>query len=152
MSADITPYADVSYADTYLGTFIGRDDFCAQTNATKEKYLKMATRDIDRLNFAGEKAAVSQARQFPRGLDTEVPDDIKQACAEIAWSYFDGVDPDIEHENLRSVSQGVGAARATYSPFVIPDHIAARIASIRAWHLLVPYLRDPLEIQISRVS
>ena len=152
MPADITPYADAAYADTYHDTFIGRDDWCNQTEANKLKYLKTATRAIERLNFAGEKASSSQELQFPRGSDTSVPDDIQQACCELAWSLFDGVDPEFEMENLRSKTQGVGSARATYSPDVFADYIVAGIPSQRAWHLLVPYLRDPDELGISRVS
>ena len=152
MTADITPYADVTYSDTYNATFIGRESWDTEPTSNKTKYLKMATRSIDRLNFAGEKASSAQELQFPRGADTAVPDDIQQACVELAFSLFDGVDPEIENENLRSISQGVGAARVTYSQAVFADHIAAGVPSLRAWHLLVPYLRDPDELTISRVS
>jgi len=152
MGADITPYADATYSQTYNDTFPGRDAWCAQTSANQTKYLKVATRAIERLNFAGEKAVEAQELQFPRGADTLVPDDIQQACVELAWSLFDGVDPELESENLRSVSQGVGAARVTYAPAVFSDHVIAGIPSLRAWNLLVPYLRDPDEITISRVS
>ena len=150
MPADITPYTDAIYSQTYHETFPRREAWCSLTTNQQTKYLKMATRAIERLNFAGEKADPAQELQFPRGCDTTIPDDIQQACCELAWSFFDDVDADLEIENLRSVSQGVGAARVTYSPDVIPYYIVAGIPSIKAWTLLVPYLRDPGEIELSR--
>lgn len=147
---DITPYASVGEARTYHETFMGREDWCDQPTADQEKYLKMATRAIERLNFAGD--TVDAVLQFPRGNDVSIPTDIKKACAELAWSFFDDVDPELERENLRSISQGVGASRVTYSPDVMPLYVIAGIPSQRAWNLLKPYLRDPDQIMLSRDS
>src|SRR5690606_14958372 len=101
----------------------------------RPKALIAATLIIDTLAFKGRKhsvytllqsnpnATVEQVRQaeasqmleFPRGSDTEVPDAIRVACYEIAYSLLDGKDPEIELENLGISSQGISSVRTTYN-------------------------------------
>ena len=116
------------------------------------KALAMATKAIDRLNFRGEKYDSSQVNQFPRGTDTTVPDDIGQATFEIALALLDGIDPELEAENLGMTSQGYANVRSTYDRTITVPHMAAGIPSLTAWRYLVPYLRDPSFIKIERIS
>lgn len=95
---------------------------------------------------------VYQVRQFPRGTDVVVPQDILKATCELAYAFLDDVDPSIEKENVNTLSQGLGDARTSYTRDFGQPHILAGIPSIQAWHLLLPYLRDPNEIRMLRDS
>ncbi len=120
--------------------------------STTYKALSMATKIIDRLNYRGVKYDVDQANQFPRGTDTTVPDDIGQACFEIALALLDGVDPQFEAENLSMTSQGYANVRSTYDRELTAPHISAGVPSLTAWRYLVPYLRDPRYVDFLRIS
>ncbi len=87
----------------------------------------------------------------PPGRPDDVPQDVQDACCEIAFALLDGIDPDLEYENLRMVSQGIGNIRSTYNPEAIPEHILAGVPSAAAWRYLKPYLRDVRDIRVSRV-
>jgi len=116
------------------------------------KALAMATKIIDRLNYRGEKYSATQENQFPRGTDTVVPDDIGQACFEIALALLDGVDPAMESDNLAMTSQGYANVRSTYDRELPVPHISAGVPSVTAWRYLVPYLRNPNYVDILRTS
>lgn len=118
----------------------------------RRKALAEATSIIDRLSFLGCKTVDSQENQFPRNDDLTVPQDVKNASAEIALSLLDGVDPELEFENLQLRSQGYGAVRATYDKSPPPPHLVAGIPSVAAWRYLKPYLRDPNTIELKRTS
>ncbi len=112
----------------------------------------MATRAIDRLNFAGDKADDAQALQFPRGEDVSVPKDIEYACYELALAFLDGVDLEQEAQSVGVASDAFSGVRTTYDGDSYAEHMRAGIPSIVAWQYLKPYLRDPREIVISRVN
>jgi len=116
------------------------------------KSLAMATAIIDRLNYQGTKTSSTQVNQFPRDDDTSIPGDIGTACFEIALALLDDVDPDLEMENLGMVSQGYANVRATYDRSVVMPHISAGVPSATAWRYLLPYLRSPQYLNISRMS
>ncbi len=111
-------------------------------SATKTKALNIATNQIDRLNFTGDKYDADQDNQFPRGSDTTVPQDIKDACAEIAYSLVDGVDVEYEYENLGERAMGFANVRSSRDTSFVPQHKLARISSGIAWSMLIPYLRE----------
>lgn len=148
--------------DSYVTTlaegdtwFAGRFDSGAwddASDANKSKALVSATRTIDTLNFLGEMTDDDQAHQFPRYEDEEYPDDIISACCEIALALLDGVDMEVEIENLKMVSQGYGSVRSTYDSTLGSEHIVAGVPSATAWRYLRPYLRDPQAITLSRGS
>ena len=142
-------YATVDYANTYFGTRLhtGAWDDASLTN--REKALAQATRDIDRLDYIDD--PVSDDAAFPRGDDTEAPDDIKIANCEIAMALLDGVDVDAELEAMRVISDKIGGVQAKYN-MNVPEHIEAGIASATAWRYLKPYLREDQTVRISRVS
>ena len=148
----MTPYASIAEAVTILSEVMNTDAWDGATNADRLKALVTATRTIDTLNFLGSKTSESQELQFPRSPDTLIPDAIKLACCLIANRLLDGIDPEMEYENLRLVSQGYANVRSTYSPTSIPDHVTHGIVSIEAWRMLLPYLRSNQTIRMNRVS
>lgn len=122
------------------------------TGSLTYKAIAMATAAIDRLNYIGSKSSATQENQFPRGGDTEIPADIEKATFEIALALLDDVDPEMEASNLGAISQGYANVRSTYDREVPAPHIVAGIPSVTAWRYLVPYLRDPYTVDISRIS
>jgi len=124
----------------------------AATDPEKLKAIKESTRRIDRLNFRGTKTATTQQRQFPRDGDVVVPQDIMRACAEIAYALLDGVDPDREANNLVVTAEGFSSVRTNYNRDFTPDYIRAGIPTQTAWNYLSPYLIDPRNIDVGRIS
>lgn len=145
-------YTTIADADTYFTTRLNSDAWDDATDAEQTAALTMASKAIDQLNFAGDVTDSDQEHQFPRGGDEEIPQDVKDACCELALSLLDGVDPELEYENLSMVSQSFGTVKSTYDRTNRPSHIVAGIVSIVAWRLLLPYLRDPLTLEVTRVS
>jgi hypothetical protein len=68
----IDSYVTVSEADSYFSNTLNTDIWDNTDTTTKEKALKMATRQIDRLPYAGRKLDLYQNLQFPRNT-TELP-------------------------------------------------------------------------------
>jgi hypothetical protein len=98
-------------------------------------------------------ANAQQALEFPRGNDTEVPEDIRRACYEIAYSLLDGADPQAALENLQATIHGFGETRTSYERAQVPqEHIVNMIPSAVAYNLLKPYLRDERCVRTQRVS
>lgn len=145
-------YADIEYANTYFGSRLHTKPWDNAPIVDRNAALAMATRDIDRLDYRDAKAVSSQELEFPRGADTEVPDDIKIACCEIALALLDGVDVDAELDATRVLSDGFSGVRTTYDSRSVPEHVFAMIASPRAWRFLRPFVREPGNIRLDRVS
>ena len=148
----MSAYATTVEAATYFSERLNTDAWDDAVTGDKTKALAQATKIIDRLNFLGELADEDQDNQFPRDNDTEVPNDIKYACCEIALALLDGVDPEIEFENLSMVAQGYGNVKSTYDREIPAAHILAGVPSVTAWRYLSPYLRDPYSITLRRVN
>jgi len=145
-------YMTVEDADLYFANRLYVRTWECSSAEEKRKGLYSATEIIDRLNFSGVKAVSTQTNQFPRDTDTVVPDDVQKAAAEIALALLDGVDPDMEYENLALKSQGYGGVKSTYSEDASQPHKVAGIPSVMAWRYLRPYLRDPNGLQLFRVN
>lgn len=146
-------YLTVAEAQEYFDNY--RLITSAWDNASLEeqgKALNIGTRQIDALSYDGDKADDSQELQFPRGSDTEVPQDIKDACAECAYSILDGVEVEYEYDNLRSQSMGFANVRSSSSKDFLPEYKLAGIPSYIAWNLLVSYLRNNDSVTIMRTS
>lgn len=144
-------YVTIADANTYFADRLNSEVWINADPNDQVKALATATRYIDRLNFAGSKHDDLQSNQFPRGDDVDVPQDIKDACCEIAIMLLDGFDIEVERNNLDMISQGMGNVRSTYSRDMKPAHILAGIPSIVAWNLLLPYLPDSRVIGVTRV-
>lgn len=147
-----TPYISISSAVDYFSERLNTEAWDNASEADQIKAINMATDAINKLNFVGDMTDSNQENQFPRGGDTEVPQDVQEACAELAMRLLDGVDPELEFENLGMVSQGYSNVRSTYDRTIPMEHVVAGIVSITAWRKLKPYLRDSRSIELHRVS
>lgn len=144
-------YASISYANEYFASRLHTNSWDTAVVADRTKALAMATRSIDRLSLTGDKPT-GQENHFPVDGATEIPDDIKIACCEEALSLLDGVEPDKLLEDARVAHQGYESVRVTYNEDNVPEHVLSMIASPVAWTYLRPYLRDPGNVKLCRVS
>lgn len=145
-------YIDSTDAEEYLlANKLKRKAWTKASAGDREIALTSATKIINRLPLLGDKTDAEQENAFPRGGDTEVPQDIKDACVEIAYGLLDGIDPVKEFEDLRVQSKSYGSVSIT-SNGVAKVYAALGIVSFEAYLLLLPYLRplDTLSIERSR--
>jgi len=149
----ISYYGSVAGANIYFNTQrLNTQPWDDALANDRQKALIMATRAIDRLNFAGEKSDSDQTLQFPRGDDTVVPLDIELAAYECVLLYLDDIDMQQEAESIGITSNKYLKTGSTYDPSFVADNIKAGIPSAEAWQFLLPYLRDARAIEISRAS
>lgn len=145
-------------ANTYFADRLHVLAWDEASSANKTIALTEATARIDRLRFSGDPVEDDQELEFPRYYGDEadgteiVPDDIKIACYELAFTLLDEVEPDLEFENLGVVSHKYSTVQMSSNANAIFDHIAAGIPSATAWRYLAPYLADAKGIQLNRVS
>lgn len=144
-------YANLSYASTYFSERLHTRPWDRASPTDRQKALIMATRDIDRLDFALAKADPAQVLEFPRTGQAEVPDTIKQAACEIAMARLSGIDPDAEIAAAQMTHQALSGASTSFDRSSRPEHVLSGIASATAWLLLRPYLRERSGIKLSRV-
>lgn len=147
-----TYYGTISRANVYFSKRLNTRVWDETLYNDREAALIMATRAIDKLNFAGEKYDSSQSLQFPRGDDIEIPVDIEYAAYEIALALLDGYNQDQEVETLGVLTEVYSGVRTTYDASYVNEHKRAGIPSIEAWEYLKPYLRDQTQLRLSRVS
>lgn len=166
-------YGTIIEANDYFANRLHETVWTESNNSDRAKGLIAATRTIDALNYKGDKnpicvllqgtpsateeeirdAGLTQDLKFPRGVDTVVPDVIKFACFEIAYSLLDGKDPEIELENLAVVRQKYQSVNLEYNRENVPiEHIVNMIPSSIAWRWLRPFLVDEDRIILRRVS
>ena len=145
-------YGTLSGANSYFEGKLLSDSWERASLIQRRKALTTATRQIDRLNFEGGKADPSQPFQFPRNVQTnqEVPLDIQRATYELAGVLLDGVDPELEFQNLGLVSQRFSGVNTSYDTSVPNLHIISGIPSRAAWDYLKPYLRDDQQVILLR--
>lgn len=153
----MTPYCDIATADAYFADRLHTETWDALGSSdagiiTKNKALKHATSILERLNYIGAKADDSQELQFPRGTDTVIPTDMKNACAECAISLLDGIDPDLEFKNLQETLSHFANIKSTRDASQFAEHILAGVPSIVAWRLIKPYLPDNRTVNLLRIS
>jgi len=145
-------------ADTYFENRLHVLAWNEASSTNKTIALAEASARIDRLRFSGIKVSTTQDLEFPRYYGDEadgteeIPDDIKIACFELAFSLLDDVEPDLEYENLSVGSHAYGGVKTSKDSFAQFDHIAAGIPSASAWRYLMPYLADAKGIKLNRVS
>lgn len=145
-------YIDESGAQDYFATRVGADAWDYSDSAQREKALAHATRIIDNLNLKGQKSTADQDNEFPRLGQSDVPIDITNACCEIALSLLDGVNIELELENLSLVNQAYANVKSTYDRSSLPEHILAGVPSSTAWRFLKPYVIDGRNFNMIRVS
>lgn len=170
-------YGTLQKANEYFSKRLHEEAWYDAPAVDRPKALIKATQIIDALNFKGCKASVydilydedgneyditdeeireaeeEQALEFPRGEDVEVPDAILIACWEIAHALLDGIDPDLDVENLGVVSQGYASVRTTYARNQLQiEHLMHGVPSATAWRYIKPFLRDADKVKLSRVD
>jgi len=147
----MSAYLTITEANQYFDKRLDTNPWDDASSKNKQKALEQATQIIDRLNYNGSKTDDEQENEFPRGGDTEIPDDVKYATAEIALALLDGVDPEIEFENLNMTVHRYGPVQNNYDHRSPPIHTLAGVPSVTAWRYLIPYLRDNREIEMHRI-
>ena len=145
-------YGSMSGAINYFSHRLNTSIWDQAVYNNREAALIQATRLIDKLNYGGSKSDSAQNLQFPRNDDVTIPPEIEYACYEIAISLLDGVDMDQEAQTIGVMSESYSGARTTYDGDFVNEHLRAGIPSIEAWDYLVPFLRDPRQLRVSRVS
>ncbi len=146
-------YGSVAGGDEYFLQVLRSDAWFCATDQQKQQSLYEATEAIDNLNYRGQPTVETQALQFPRGGDTEVPYDILFATYNIAIKMLEGFDPDLEIKQTLYTQQKFGPTESEYNPNRrTPLHLLAGIPSIKAWHKLLPYLREPEAVVVQRVN
>lgn len=146
------PYADASTADAYFATRVGSDAWDDAEPTNRDKALAHATRIIDALNIVGVKADSTQENQFPRHGQIDVPEDIIFATCEIALALLDGVNPELELENLSQTASGYANVKTTFDRSQLSEHILAGVPSSAAWRYIKPWLVDNRSIGLTRAS
>ena len=153
MAIDASYYGTVEEADEYFANRLHEYAWSNAEASDKPKALWAATLIIDALQFKGTKQSVEQILEFPRDSDIDVPEAIRIACYEIAYSLLDGRDPEMELESFGITLQKFGAVSTSYDRDKIPlEHLINGIPSSRAWRFLKPYLTDDEAIRLHRVS
>ncbi len=161
----ISYYGSLQSADLFFSQRLNVRKWTTSSNADKIKALTMATQLIDRLNFAGYKANEGQVLQFPRKneytdphtleetetSDDLVPSDIKNATYLVAYKLLDGYDPDTQAMMIPVEMSKYQSTQTYYDRSFIPEFMQAGIPSSEAWNYIRPYLRDPREVELSRV-
>lgn len=164
-NVSVACYGDVTGGDLYFANSLTGRTWKRKSPDEKYRALVDATRLIDTLNFAGQKADPLQVLQFPRKnsytdpvtaetettSDVNVPDDIKAATYIVADRLLDGWDPDMEGDLSAVQSSKYQGASTMYNREYIPEHMRAGIPSAKAWALLRPYVRDPQEVDFTRM-
>lgn len=144
-------YASVVEADAYCeGKYPFPASWDDASDDDKLRALTTATRMIDRLEFAGDKASEDQELEFPRDDDTTVPTDIVNASIEQALALIDGADPDLERLSLGVTDSKTGDANTKYDRSFANERIVHGILSDIAWNYLKPYLRNSQEMTLER--
>jgi len=146
----MTAYLTIEEAQEYFDTVMNSQPWDLADNTLRSKALLCASRAIDNLAFTGYKTSSTQEHEFPRNGLTTIPQDILNACCDIANAFLDGYDPEKDFRSLRVVSQAFGQTRLTYNADA-RVHLAAGIPTMTAWRYLQPYLRDDQSVHVCRV-
>lgn len=82
-------YVTLEEANTYFESRLHAEAWTSATDTDKQKAIAMATRAIDRMPIRGLKTTWDQPNQFPRYPNTEVPQEVKDACCEEALAILE---------------------------------------------------------------
>ncbi len=98
-------------------------------------------------------AESSQPLEFPRDEDTSVPQAIRFACYETAYSLLDGKNLDLEIEAMGISQISYSGAQTTFNRQGAPvEHVINGVMNVTAWRYLRPFLRSPDQIKVTRIS
>jgi len=102
-------YVDLVEANEYFSSRLHADAWAEASDADKEKALKQATKEIDRMPLKGRKATDTQELAFPRYPDTEIPKEVQEACCEEALALLERGNSQrrkLQQEGVQSFSLG----------------------------------------------
>jgi len=151
----VTPYntfGTVTEADVYFGVMLHGEIWERQTPIRKYKALVSATQLVNDLRYAGRKTDESQMLEFPRNGATTVPLAIKQATYEVGLALLKGANVESEYNSLFVSSRGFGSVKTDFDTDSAPEHKKSGIPSLRAWQLLLPYLKPNTDLRLRRVD
>lgn len=172
MAISTAIYGSRIEADEYFLSRLHETAWSAATTPDQDKALIAASRGINKLAFKGNKATVhallladpaatceeiraaeaAQELEFPRGDDTTIPEDIRIAQYEEAYSLLNGEDPELEYEALQINSQKIESVQTGFDRKTAPsEHLINGFSSLAAWRRLKPFLRDSRSLKLLRV-
>jgi hypothetical protein len=144
-------YGSIASGNLFFSRRLKADDWEISSLSDRRKALYQAADIINKLNFIGEKTTATQKMEFPRGGDTETPDNITNAAYLIAIKLLSGsYNPDLELQSLVVTRDRFGTqveVEQEATPFA---HAIAGVPSIEAWRLLAPYLIDTQQLDLIR--
>lgn len=149
--APVVPYADLDWANGYMSDRLETDTWDEADNDTRNKALRMATRYIDTLPFVGSKTDPDQVREFPREDEDEIPDEVKNACAEAALALLEGKTLDAMIEQATASSESTGDAsvsRRNGGTLGMNDGVISPMVL----RLLAPWLENPDFFKFERAN
>ena len=112
--------------------------------------LVTATSTLNNLRYAGSMTDSTQVLEFPRNGSAVVPIAIQEACYELAMAFLKGVDAETEYAGTFASLRSFGQIETRYDYGMRPpEHIVAGVPSLRAWHLIRPFLSKDLTILYS---
>jgi len=171
-------YGTLNEANSYFASRLYTDAWDNSTSSNRVKALTQATRIIDSLNYKGVKSTVYdilysddvrvapeptedeiitadrlQELEFPRGKDSDVPQEIEWACYEIAFALLEGFNPDTSADELRVLKQSYAAVGTTYAEGEqAAEYLLYGIPNGTVWRWLKPRLVDDRSIRVRRVN
>lgn len=147
----MTPYADVTFADSYFSNILNADSYENSEDPVKLKALKNATLIIDQLPFKGVKSVSTQERSFPRDVTSGlIPVAIQEACCEIALKLLEDFDMNAEHLDANIISEGYANVRTTRDIEYVAEYLSYGIPCLTAWQRLKPYITENRTVKLVR--
>lgn len=129
-----------SQAQDYMDLQLNTSAWDTATTNDRTAAIAQASISIERLNF----------KEY---VDLTAPStDIKYAVAQMALDLLDGIDIELELENLRLTNQQFGNVKTSYNTLNPPHYLVNGISSQKAWNFLKPHLRDGHNITLRRTS
>ena len=142
-------YISVEDTNTYFATrYPIPGEWISASNDLRTRVLITASRFLDCLRYKGIKG--DGEHEFPRLGQSEIPSEMRFACAEIAEMLLEGTDPEKEFETLSISSENIASAGVTYDH--VAENQAAGIPSAVAWRFIYPWLDTNRIVKISRVD
>lgn len=146
-------YGSIALADAYWDARLYGQLWTIQSTTTKNQALQTATDRINALPLEGTPDTSNDEGYFyPLDGETEVPQGILNATYELALCLIQNPPPRSGGSGTGNVKRAkIGATETEFFGYVAP-WISAGIPCQDVWRLLGPYLCDPNELVIVRVS
>ena len=147
----MTAYVTLDECQIYFTTQrVNSSNWHYWPESERQVAINHATALIGNLNFVGEKG--DGELEFPRKGETTVPQAIKNACMEIAYSLLDGRDIELDAQSISDAATVVGPGKRQVDTRTYDAAKAHSIPSQMAWRYLLPYLNQSNTVTLSRVD